>query len=252
VYPTSLNGREHLAAFCTDSSVEGDFKYSHCEGEVLPVGQHTLTVRFYSKDIINYFSADAQITVTVIKGTRAGVRLSVRLSVCPSVCLSAVIVCMSVCLSVCATGEPLVTWRPQSSIVYEGKLTAKQHFNAFADLSGGTFTYHPALGSMADGGAGGGETEADGGAGGKDTVLLTLDYIPAELACYNPVRLERQVKVEKRAAVLHWTLSQTSLTYGTPLSAQHLCARLSESQSASALALLCCPTLTHLISTALT
>lgn len=78
MYPTSLNGREHLAAYCADSSVEGDFKYSHSEGEVLPVGQHTLTVRFYSKDIINYFSADAQITVTVSKGRRA--------SACPSVC----------------------------------------------------------------------------------------------------------------------------------------------------------------------
>lgn len=136
------------------------------------------------------------------------------------------------------TGEPLVTWRPQSSIVYEGKLTAKQHYNAFADLPGGTFTYHPALGSIP---AGGGEAEAgaggEGGAGagtgvgGKDTVLLTLEYSPAELDCYNPVRLERQLAVEKRAAVLHWALSETSITFGTPLSAQHLCARLSESQS---------------------
>ena len=145
---------------------------------------------------------------------------------------------------VCVTGEPLVTWRPQSSIVYEGKLTAKQHFNAFADLPGGTFTYHPALGSSP---AGGGEIEAEGGAGGeggvgagaggKDTVLLTLEYSPAELDCYNPVRLERQLAVEKRAAVLHWALSETSITFGTPLSAQHLCARLSESQSKPSLPL---------------
>ena len=68
VYPTGLNEREHLAAYCLDGSVEGEFKYSHREGEVLPVGQHLLSVRFYSRDIINYFSADAQITVSVIKG----------------------------------------------------------------------------------------------------------------------------------------------------------------------------------------
>ena len=145
---------------------------------------------------------------------------------------------------VCA-GEPLVTWRPQASIVFEGKLTAKHHFNAFADLPGGTFRYHPALGSIPtvptveekQDGQGEGEGQGEGKEKShkvkdKDTVLLTLDYTPTELDCYNPVHLERLLTVEKRTPVLHWALSESTITYGTPLGAKHLCAGLSESLSA--------------------
>lgn len=68
-FPGSLSHERHLNAVCGDRSIEGVFKYSHAAGQVLPVGRHSLSVRFYTTDIINYYSADAQVTLTVVKGT---------------------------------------------------------------------------------------------------------------------------------------------------------------------------------------
>lgn len=64
-------------------------------------------------------------------------------------------------------------------------------------------------------------------------VKLSLQYIPDDLDSFNTVTLERQIAVERRCPVLYWPLTVFSIEYGTPLSEQHLCVRLSETQNSS-------------------
>jgi hypothetical protein len=47
----------------------GKFTFSRKVGEILPVGTHPFTCRFYPDDIINYFSADGNCIIEIEKGT---------------------------------------------------------------------------------------------------------------------------------------------------------------------------------------
>jgi Flp pilus assembly CpaE family ATPase len=89
-------------------SVPGNFTYSPAPGEVLPSGMHTLNVTFTPADTSNCTSADASVTIMVLKAT------------------------------------PVISWVSPEPMTYGTRLGAEQ-LNASAAISG-TYAYTPSEG----------------------------------------------------------------------------------------------------------
>lgn len=91
-------------------SVPGNFTYSPAPGEVLPSGMHTLNVTFTPSDSANNTTAQASVTIMVLKAT------------------------------------PLISWISTEAVTYGSPLSAAQ-LNASASVSG-SFVYTPPEGTL--------------------------------------------------------------------------------------------------------
>jgi Flp pilus assembly CpaE family ATPase len=93
------------------ASVPGTFAYTPAASEVLPAGQHTLSVTFTPMDTANYVPVQAAVSLTVTKAT-----------------------------------PPAITWSPPATISYGAPLSSSQ-LNARASVPG-TFIYIPSAGDV--------------------------------------------------------------------------------------------------------
>ncbi len=91
-------------------SVPGNFTYSPAPGEVLPSGMHTLNVTFTPSDSTNCSTAEASVTIMVLKAT------------------------------------PVLNWATPEPLTYGAPLSAGQ-LNASASVSG-TYVYTPTEGTL--------------------------------------------------------------------------------------------------------
>jgi Flp pilus assembly CpaE family ATPase len=92
------------------SSVPGAFVYSPASGEILPSGSHTLSVTFTPSNTANYATAQATVTIAVMKTT------------------------------------PVITWNAPDPIQC-GQPLSEAQLNATCTVTG-SFTYSPAAGEM--------------------------------------------------------------------------------------------------------
>ena len=105
-YGTALSSAQLNAS----ASVAGTFAYSPAEGEMLAVGEHTITVTFTPEESANYYGAEASVRIAVTKES------------------------------------PAITWPEPASMVF-GETLGEAQLNATSTVPG-TFAYTPAAGSL--------------------------------------------------------------------------------------------------------
>lgn len=225
------------------ASIPGSFVYSHSEGDVLPEGQHELSVIFTPEDIDNYTDAAAAVPLVVTKPVPT-VTWSMPASAIYGVALSSeqlnavasvpgsfvysppegtVLPAGEHTLTVKFTPEdggaygiaqaavllniipatPIVTWRTPSTIPFGIGLSEIQ-FNATASVQG-TFEYSPAEGEILTAGR----------------HSLSVVFTPTDYANYTKTSARVDLTVAKSKPAINWPVP-APITYGTPLSARQL------------------------------
>jgi Flp pilus assembly CpaE family ATPase len=235
----------HLNA---DASVPGTFAYTPGEGEILPAGEHILSVAFTPADIANCSPAKANVHVTVASATptlewpapvpiTCGEALSAdQLNATASVpgtfvykpgegeVLTAGRHTLTVKFTpvdtagyttaqakvslIVVAATPNIEWPQAAAITYGAKLSADQ-LNAKASVPG-TFNYIPVEGSMLAAG----------------THAPTVVFTPADSESYTPAQATVSLAVEKATPALTW-FTPAPITEGAPLHAVQLNARAS-------------------------
>jgi hypothetical protein len=107
MYPSFIDQEKHLNCVCSNPGVTGKMKYSVKHGDVLDVGHRQLFARFEPDDIINYYSQDSTVVITVVKGA-------------PIIC----------------------AWPMKIQHSYPSPLTASEHLNAESDVDNCRFEYN--------------------------------------------------------------------------------------------------------------
>ena len=232
------------AAQCSaTASIPGKYAYTPAVGEALSAGTHTLSVTFTPADTEGYSTAQASVTLTVLKATptitwskpgpiaygaslgedqlNATASVPGKFSYSPAAgtVLSAGVQTLSAVftptdatnykteqgtVSITVTkATPVVTWPKPAPIVYGTALSAAQ-LNATSTVPG-KFTYIPSAGAVLAAG----------------THTPTVTFIPADSTNYNPLQTAITLTVTKATPVLTWQ-APASLTYGDALSATQL------------------------------
>ncbi|WKZ60950.1 MAG: MBG domain-containing protein [Cyclobacteriaceae bacterium] len=241
-YGTALSATQLNAT----SSVAGTFTYTPAAGAVLNAGVQVLSVDFVPTNAANYNAVSGttvnltvnKATPTVTWATPAAITYGTALSAtqlnatssvagtftytpAAGAVLNAGVQVLSVDFvptdaanynSVAGTtvnltvnkATPTVTWATPAAITYGTPLSATQ-LNATASVPG-TFTYTPAAGAVLNAGA----------------QVLSVDFVPTDVANYNAVAgTTVNLTVNKATPTVTWA-TPASITYGTALSATQL------------------------------
>ena len=226
------------------AKIPGRFDYSPALGEVFSAGTHSLSVTFTPTDSANYTTAQASVSVTVIRATptiswptpdpiRYGTQLSAtqlcaeapipgtfeyhpgqgavlaagehKLSVVFNPADSVGYVPTQTSVALTVTkATPAISWSTPDPITHGVALSATQ-LNASATVPG-TLTYSPAAGVKLTPGA----------------HELSVIFTPADTLNYTAVRSVVSLAViEKSVAVINWT-TPSAIFYGTALSETQL------------------------------
>jgi Flp pilus assembly CpaE family ATPase len=225
------------------ASVPGRFVYAPAEGDVLTAGAHTLAVTFTPADTEGYTTAEAEVSLTVTKGTPAiawstpapipyGTALSAtQLNALASVpgkfvytpaagdVLAAGVQTLEVTftptngenyataqatvLLTVTKAAPAISWSTPAPITYGTALSAVQ-LNATA-LVPGKFVYTPATGDVLTAGA----------------HTLAVTFTPTDSANHPTAQAEVQLAVTQATPTIKW-LAPASIIHGTALSATQL------------------------------
>jgi Flp pilus assembly CpaE family ATPase len=239
-------GEAQLNATCP---VSGTFAYSPGAGEVLSAGMHTLSVNFTPADSINNTSAQASVSIMVMKATPAiawrnpesmtygtplgaaqlnasasvpgtfiytpseGSKLSVGEHT-PSVLFtpsdSADYIPTQAAVTLIVTKAiPGIHWHAPSPIPHGTRLSEEQ-LNASASIPG-TFTYSPGAGELLE----------------RGTHTISVTFTPTDTHNYTPSQASIAIEVyEPSTTSISWG-SRSTLSYGTPLSESELNANAS-------------------------
>jgi Flp pilus assembly CpaE family ATPase len=244
VYGTELSSNELNA----EASVPGKIEYTPGLGEVLPVGQHTVTARLTPNDSINYESIEAQMFLGVEKavpvvdwpqqlsityGTPLGdhlfqVHTSVRGSYTLTPPKGEVLPAGAYRIHAVFTPDdagnyhpveadvtvqvskalPAIAWESPRSIPYGTELSGAQ-LNAKANVSG-HFTYTPTFGDVLG--------------AGQHTVKAV--FIPDDEGNYQRVQASVQLSVDKATPIIRWPEPEP-IVYGEKLGERQLRAHAS-------------------------
>ncbi len=236
---TALSGAQLNA----EASVPGTFAYTPAAGEVLPAGQHILSVAFTPADTANYSPTKADVQITVASATptlawptpapiTCGEALSeAQLNASASVpgtfhykpaagdMLTAGRHALSVTFTpadaagftatqakvsiIVVAATPNIEWPQPAPMTYGNKLSAAQ-LNAKASVPG-TLVYIPAEGSMLAAG----------------THTPSVIFTPEDSESYTPAQATISLVVEKAAPTVTWS-TPASITEGAPLDAFQL------------------------------
>jgi Flp pilus assembly CpaE family ATPase len=230
-------GESQLNASC---SVPGNFTYTPAPGEVLPSGMHTLNVTFTPADASGCTTANASVTIMVLKatpvitwsspepmtyGTRLGAEhLNASASVSgnyvytpsegailavgehtPSVVFtpensSDYMPAQAAITLVVAKATPDIHWNAPSPIAF-GRTLGEEQLNASASIAG-KFVYSPALGAALEPGV----------------HTLSVSFTPTDTFNYTPTQASVAVEVYETApTTISWS-NPSMIAYGIPLS----------------------------------
>jgi Flp pilus assembly CpaE family ATPase len=230
-------GESQLNASC---SVPGNFTYTPAPGEVLPSGMHTLNVTFTPADASSCTSANASVTIMVLKatpvinwispepmtyGTRLGAEhLNASASVSgsyvytpsegailavgehtPSVVFtpdntSDYMPAQAAITLVVAKATPDIHWHAPSPIAF-GTTVGEQQLNASASIPG-KFVYSPALGEALEPGV----------------HTLSVSFTPTDTFNYTPTEASVPIEVYETAPTTITWSNPSTIAYGIPLS----------------------------------
>jgi Flp pilus assembly CpaE family ATPase len=236
---TALSAAQLNAA----ASVPGSFVYAPAEGDVLTAGAHTLSVTFTPTDAEGYTTAEAEVSLTVTKGTPAiawstpaPIHYGTALSATQLNALASVpgkFVYTPAAGDVLASGvhtlevtftptngenyataqatvlltvtkaAPAISWPTPAPIAYGTALSATQ-LNAAAPVPG-KFVYAPAEGDVLTAG----------------THTLAVTFIPTDSTNHPTAQAEVLLTVTKAAPTISWS-TPAPITYGTALSVVQL------------------------------
>jgi len=225
------------------ASVPGKFAYTPAAGEVLTAGTHTLSATFAPTDADGYTTAQAEVSLTVTKGTPAiawstpapivyGTALSAtQLNAMASVpgkfvyapaagdVLAAGVQTLAVTftptdganyttaqaavLLTVTKATPTIKWPTPASVAYGAALSATQ-LNAVASVPG-KFAYTPAAGAVL--------------AAGTETLSVT--FTPTDSTDYTAAHATVTLSVSKGTQTIAWP-APAPIVYGTALSATQL------------------------------
>jgi len=234
-------GASHLDAV---STVPGTFVYSPAAGEMLPAGQHNLSVVFNPADATDYTSAQTTVSLTVTKATPAiawstpapityGTKLSsAELGAKASVGGTFVYAPPLGAVLGAGTHTPLVTFTPNDTANYtrtqaavsltvtkavptiewpapapitDGAALNAAQLNATASVAG-TFTYDPPAGTVLEAG----------------TQTISVAFTPTESTNYTAAQAQVSITVTKAARTEITWPTPRPVPYGTALSATEL------------------------------
>ena len=231
------------AQFNAKASVQGTFAYTPNIGDVLPVGDHMLSVTFTPTNTKDYTQAQVGVLLTVVKATPAitwpepepivygtglgTAQLNAKSTVPGTFAYTPgvgnVLPAGSYVLSVTFTptdtenyssakaqvflnilkATPAITWSKPAPITYGTRLNSTQ-LNAMASVAG-TFVYTPAIGM--------------GLSAGKHALSVTLT--PTDTANYTIAQAEVSLSVAKAKPAITWPPPR-AISFGTALSNTHL------------------------------
>jgi len=234
-------GEAQLNASC---SVPGNFTYSPAPGEVLPSGMHTLNVTFTPSDSTNCTTAQASVTIMVLKATPAiswvnpepmtygsplsGAQLNATASVSGSFVYSpsegTQLAVGEHTPSVDFTPDDTANYMPAQAAIslVVTKAIPSLHWQTPAPVPGGTllgdaqlsasapipgkFTYSPAAGTALEPGA----------------HTLSVTFTPTDTFNYMPAKASVPLEVYETAPTTISWLNPAMIAYGTPLSEAEL------------------------------
>ena len=240
IYGSALDDAQLNAS----APVPGRFNYSPAAGEVLPPGTHTLSVTFTPADSANYATAQATVSLTVVKATPAiqwpkpdpitygtqlgdtqlcaespvpgtfeyhpgsGAVLAAgehRLSVVFTPADTSAYSASQTAVSLTvAKATPAITWPTPDPIAYGAALSATQ-LNAAATAPG-SFAYTPAAGEILEPGV----------------HELSVNFTPTDTLNYTSARAVVLLTVnEKLSPLITWPVP-SAISYGTALNATQL------------------------------
>lgn len=233
---------------CASASVPGTFVYKPNIGEILPVGEHALTVTFTPSDTTNYTPVQSTVPLAVSEAVPPSIEWSepeaivygtplsdAQLKATASVDgeyayrpgLGEVLVAGRHLLSVTFTAAdtnlpaaeanvtlvvtkatPVIQWNDPGSIAYGTTLSDRQ-LNATCNVPG-TFQYKPGLGEVLE--------------AGKRT--LSVLFLPSDKNNFTEAKAKVTIKVDKAIPSIIWQTPE-KISYGTPLSQAQLKAQAS-------------------------
>jgi Flp pilus assembly CpaE family ATPase len=243
-YGTGLNSLQ----LCASASVPGSFVYSPPLGEVLDVGNHTLSVTFKPEDSVNYVAAQSAVPLDVTKATPAiewqepetitygtvlsdrqlcakgSVRGALAYSHEPGEMFTAGVRTLSVTFTpednanyseakatvslVVNRAMPAIEW-PATNPIQCGTPLSSTQLCATASVPG-TFEYSPAEGTILPAG----------------THSLSATFSPTDEVNYAPAKAAVPLDVARGTIVISWA-NPAPIPYGMLLSASQLCATAS-------------------------
>ena len=243
-YGTGLNSTQ----LCARASVPGSFVYSPAPGDVLEVGNHTLSVTFRPDESANYSTAQSAVSLEVTKATpsiawpdlepitfgtplsatqfcaQASVPGKLNYSHEPGEMFTAGVHTLSVVLTpedkanfeevktavslVVNKITPTIEW-PTPNPIQCGEPLKSTQLCAAASVSG-TFEYSPALGTVLPAG----------------THTLSVTFTPTDGVNHGITQASVPLDVAKGTLVISWS-TPAPIPYGTQLSASQLCATAS-------------------------
>jgi Flp pilus assembly CpaE family ATPase len=243
-YGTGLNSMQ----LCASASVPGSFVYSPTLGEVLNVGNHTLSVTFKPEDSANYVTAQSAVPLEVAKATptiewpdpetitygtvlsdkqlcaKGSVPGALAYSHEPGEMFTAGVRTLSVTFSpednrnyseakatvslVVNKAMPAIEW-PATNPIQCGTPLSSTQLCATASIPG-TFDYSPAPGTILPAG----------------THTLSAKFTPSDEVNYAPTQAAVPLDVAKGTIVITWA-NPAPIPYGMLLSTSQLCAKAS-------------------------
>jgi pilus assembly protein CpaE len=165
--PIFLRTALSAAQLNATASVPGTFTYTPAAGEVLPAGEHTLSVTFTPDDADGYTEAQASVSLTVAQAT------------------------------------PTITWPAPASIAYGTALGANQ-LNATASVPG-TFVYSPAAGDVLSAGV----------------RTLSATFTPDDAEGYTTAQADVSLTVTQATPIVTWP-SPAAISQGAALDSTQL------------------------------